>query len=117
MSATANVAQFRGHAGWRPKVLKLAQQVMSKYNGQRTGLFVHGNHRRVQVNLDRLRDANRAILETAIMSEQTNKQIVQEIFAGLAKGDGKLFVESMADDFRWILGGAAGKWSKTYAGK
>ena len=50
------------------------------------------------------------------MSEPSNKQIVQDIFAGLAKGDGQLFVESMADDFRWITGGAT-KWTKTYDGK
>lgn len=51
------------------------------------------------------------------MSEPTNKQIVQDIFAGMAKGDGQLLVESMADDFRWNLAGVGGKWSRTYDGK
>ncbi len=50
------------------------------------------------------------------MSEPTNKQIMQDIFAGLAKGDAQLFVESMADDFRWTVS-SGGQWSKTFDGK
>jgi ketosteroid isomerase-like protein len=50
------------------------------------------------------------------MSELTNKQIMQNIFAELAKGNSKPFVESMADDFRWILAGTL-KWSQTFEGK
>lgn len=46
----------------------------------------------------------------------TNKQIIQNIFSELARGESKLFVESMADDFRWILAGT-NQWSRTYDGK
>jgi ketosteroid isomerase-like protein len=45
-----------------------------------------------------------------------NKQLMQDIFAEMAKGNGKLFVDSMADDFRWTIAGAT-KWSRTYEGK
>jgi uncharacterized protein len=51
-----------------------------------------------------------------MMSDVSNKEIMQEIFSGLSKGDPQLFVESMADDFRWTVAGAT-KWSKTYDGK
>jgi ketosteroid isomerase-like protein len=50
------------------------------------------------------------------MSELTNKQIIQNIFGELAKGNSKLFVETMADDFRWILPGT-NQWSRTFDGK
>jgi uncharacterized protein len=45
-----------------------------------------------------------------------NKRLMQEIFAGLAKGDGKPFRDRLADDVRWILTGTT-KWSRTYEGK
>jgi len=41
---------------------------------------------------------------------------MQEIFAGLSKGDGSLFRDSLADDFAWTVTGTT-KWSKTYRGK
>jgi uncharacterized protein len=41
---------------------------------------------------------------------------MQQIFAGLSKGDGKPFRDSMAEDFRWTLIGTT-KWSGTYDGK
>lgn len=50
------------------------------------------------------------------MSATENKQLMQHIFAELAKGNGKPFVESMADDFCWTVTGTT-KWSKTYRGK
>jgi ketosteroid isomerase-like protein len=50
------------------------------------------------------------------MSAAENKQLMQRIFFELAKGNGKPFVESMADDFRWTVTGST-KWSKTYHGK
>ena len=50
------------------------------------------------------------------MSNLTNKQIMQNIFAEMAKGNSKPFVESMADDFRWILPGT-NQWSRTFDGK
>ena len=45
-----------------------------------------------------------------------NKRLMQEIFAGLAKGDGKPFRDSLAEDFSWTLMGTT-KWSGTYEGK
>lgn len=50
------------------------------------------------------------------MGAAENKQLMQDIFAEMAKGNGKLFVDSMADDFRWTIAGAT-KWSRTYEGK
>jgi uncharacterized protein len=44
------------------------------------------------------------------------KQLLQAVFAGLAAGDSKAFVESVADDFCWTLTGTT-KWSGTYRGK
>jgi hypothetical protein len=52
----------------------------------------------------------------AIVSAVDNKQLMQEIFAGLSKGDGKLFRDSLAEDVRWTLMGTT-KWSGTYEGK
>jgi len=45
-----------------------------------------------------------------------NKQLMQQIFAELAQGNSKPFVESMADNFCWTVTGNT-KWSKTYEGK
>jgi len=50
------------------------------------------------------------------MSATENKQLMQEIFAALAEGDSKPFVDAMAEDFCWTVTGNT-KWSKTYAGK
>ena len=50
------------------------------------------------------------------MNAAQNKQILQEAFDELAKGNGKPFTELMADDFCWTVSGTT-KWSKTYRGK
>jgi hypothetical protein len=50
------------------------------------------------------------------MSSEQNKAIVREIFAELAKGNGKPFVDAMAEDFAWILKGTT-RWSRVYRGK
>ena len=50
------------------------------------------------------------------MSATANKQLMQQVFAELAKGNGKPFVDAMADDFRWTITGTT-PWSKTYDGK
>jgi ketosteroid isomerase-like protein len=50
------------------------------------------------------------------MSATENKQLLQSIFAELAKGNSKPFVESMDDDFRWTITGQT-RWSRTYEGK
>jgi len=46
----------------------------------------------------------------------TNKQIIEEIFSEMARGESKLFVERMADDFRWIVVGT-NQWSRTFDGQ
>ena len=50
------------------------------------------------------------------MSAADNKRNMQEIFAEMAKGNGKPFVDAMADDFTWKLLGTT-KWSRSYRGK
>jgi uncharacterized protein len=47
---------------------------------------------------------------------ESSKQVLQAVFAGLAQGDPKPFVESLADDFCWTLTGTT-EWSGTYRGK
>jgi ketosteroid isomerase-like protein len=51
-----------------------------------------------------------------IMGAVENKQLFQEIFAGLAVGDGRHFIDSLADDFCWTITGTTA-WSGTYRGK
>ncbi|HEX5085079.1 MAG TPA: nuclear transport factor 2 family protein [Blastocatellia bacterium] len=50
------------------------------------------------------------------MSAAENKQLIQNIFSELAKGNGRPLVEAMADDFCWTVTGST-KWSRTYRGK
>ena len=50
------------------------------------------------------------------MGATENKQLMRHIFTELATGNSRPFVESMDDDFRWIVTGST-KWSKTYEGK
>jgi ketosteroid isomerase-like protein len=50
------------------------------------------------------------------MGARENKQLMQQIFEELSKGNPEPFVASMADDFRWTVSGTT-KWSKTYQGK
>ena len=50
------------------------------------------------------------------MSAAANKQLMQQIFTELSKGNSRPFVESMDDNFRWIMTGNT-KWSKSYDGK
>ena len=50
------------------------------------------------------------------MSSARNKEIMREIFDELAKGNGRPFVDAMAEDFTWILKGTT-KWSRVYRGK
>ncbi|WP_431096054.1 nuclear transport factor 2 family protein [Polaromonas aquatica] len=45
-----------------------------------------------------------------------NRQRMQHIMAELDKGNGKPFVEAMADDFCWTIPGDT-PWSRTYSGK
>ena len=50
------------------------------------------------------------------MNTTDNRQLLQRIFAAMAQGDSRLFVESMAEDFRWTVTGTT-QWSRTYEGK
>ncbi len=50
------------------------------------------------------------------MTPQQNKAILVGIFAETAKGNGRPFVEALADDVRWTIIGSTA-WSKTYVGK
>lgn len=50
------------------------------------------------------------------MGAKENKQLVQQIFEELSKGNSELLVASMAEDFRWTVTGST-KWSRTYEGK
>jgi ketosteroid isomerase-like protein len=52
----------------------------------------------------------------ALMSASENKQLLQGIFAELAKSNARPFVNAMADDFRWTLLGS-NKWARAYEGK
>jgi ketosteroid isomerase-like protein len=49
------------------------------------------------------------------MSATANKQIIQHIHAELAKGNGRPFIDSLAEDFRWVMKGRTA-WSGTYEG-
>ncbi len=49
-------------------------------------------------------------------STQHNKRLMQAIFSELAHGNGKPFVDAMADNFCWILPGQTA-WSRRYEGK
>lgn len=50
------------------------------------------------------------------MGALENKRLMQEIFAAVAKGDGALFVESLADDATMTVTGQ-NSWSRTFTGK
>jgi|SRR6185312_6927740 len=50
------------------------------------------------------------------MSSSANKQLMEQIFAGLAQGNSRPLIDAMADDFSWTVTGS-NRWSKKYAGK
>ncbi len=50
------------------------------------------------------------------MIHQDNKTILAAIFAETARGNGRPFVEALADDVRWTIIGST-PWSRTYVGK
>jgi uncharacterized protein len=50
------------------------------------------------------------------MGAAENKQLLQNIFSELSKGNGNPFVESLADDICWTIIGST-KFSRTYSGK
>jgi len=50
------------------------------------------------------------------MGARENKQLLQSVFAELAQGNGKPFVEAMAEDFCWQAIGTTA-WSRPFRGK
>ncbi len=50
------------------------------------------------------------------MTSADNKRLLQEAFAALERGDGKPFVDCMADEFTWTIMGTT-PWSRAYSGK
>lgn len=50
------------------------------------------------------------------MNAAENKELMQEVFDALAKGDGRPFVEALADDVSWRIIGST-DWSGTWEGK
>jgi ketosteroid isomerase-like protein len=46
----------------------------------------------------------------------TNKQFLTAVFAETARGNGRLFVEALAEDVEWRIIGTT-SWSKTFVGK
>lgn len=50
------------------------------------------------------------------MSATDNKLLMQRIFEGLARGDARLFLDSLDDDFVWTMPGTTA-WSGVYRGK
>ena len=50
------------------------------------------------------------------MEAQENKQLMRGVFAELAKGDGRPFVDVPADDISWRIIGST-EWSGTWEGK
>jgi uncharacterized protein len=53
--------------------------------------------------------------ETA-MGAGRNKKIIQHIFEAMAQGNSVPLLESLADDFRFVVMGSS-KWSRSYDGK
>jgi len=50
------------------------------------------------------------------MSASDNKRLMQRVFDGLARGDGRPFLDSLDDDVVWTLTGT-NAWSGVYQGK
>jgi uncharacterized protein len=50
------------------------------------------------------------------MTAATNKQLLQQVFEEMSKGNSRPFVDLWADDFCWTVTGNT-PWSKTYRGK
>jgi ketosteroid isomerase-like protein len=50
------------------------------------------------------------------VGQAENKQLMEDVFAQLAEGNGQPFMDSLAEDARWNVIGS-GPWSRTYEGK
>lgn len=53
---------------------------------------------------------------TTATATDANRQRMRQVMAELDKGNGKPFVDAMADDFSWTIPGDT-PWSRTYSGK
>jgi ketosteroid isomerase-like protein len=47
------------------------------------------------------------------MSTHDNKALLQRIYADLAEGSSRSFVEAMADNFRWVIAGSS-RWPPSF---
>jgi uncharacterized protein len=68
----------------------------------------------IQTNAETIYQSH--IEQEEIMNARENKQLMETIFAELVVGNSRPLVDSMADDFRWIITGNT-KWSRSYDGK
>ncbi|CAN5574841.1 nuclear transport factor 2 family protein [soil metagenome] len=50
------------------------------------------------------------------MNTMENKQLMQDIFSELSKGNDQPFIDAMAENMQWTWMGS-GQWSKTFKGK
>jgi uncharacterized protein len=50
------------------------------------------------------------------LSTIENKQLMQDIFSELSKGNDQPFIVAMSEDMQWTWMGT-GRWSKTFKGK
>ena len=50
------------------------------------------------------------------MDTAENKRLMQHVFSETAKGNGRPFLQALAEDVSWTIIGTT-KWSKTYIGK
>jgi ketosteroid isomerase-like protein len=50
------------------------------------------------------------------MGAAENKELLRNAFTEVAKGNGRVFVDLLADDVRWTIIGTTA-WSRTYEGK
>ncbi|MBN6053075.1 nuclear transport factor 2 family protein, partial [Nonomuraea sp. RK-328] len=50
------------------------------------------------------------------MTAEENKKLLQHVFAETARGNGRPFVDALADDVRWTIIGSTA-WSRTYQGR
>ena len=55
-------------------------------------------------------------MSETISAAASNKALLEHVFAETAKGNGRPFLDALADDASWTIRGTTG-WSKTYRGK
>jgi uncharacterized protein len=50
------------------------------------------------------------------MAVEQNRRLMENVFAALAKGDGRPFLDALSDEAHWTVTGSS-PWSRTYEGK